>query len=128
MLPTPQALIFVFTELWSPSQVEALVCGFWPPGVPPAHLQALLTSPPHDHTPYLDQLVDVATNLVMAGHQRSLLQILQEMGYLPMPGPLPLIQVFLLLFPFFLFALAVRMISESSVWKQFYRYGEGSIS
>jgi hypothetical protein len=100
MPPTPQALIFVFTELWSPAQVEALVCSFWPPGVPPAHLQALLTSPPHDHTPYLDQLVDVATNLVMAGHQRSLLQILQEMGFLPMPGPLPLIQVFLLLFFF----------------------------
>ncbi len=97
MPPTPQAVIFVFTELWSPAQVEALVCSFWPPGVPPAHLQALLTSPPHDHTPYLDHLVDVAANLVLAGHQRSLQQMLQEMGFLPLPGPLPLIQVFPLL-------------------------------
>jgi hypothetical protein len=98
MLPTPQAVVFVFTELWSPEQVEALVCSLWPPGIPLADLQALLTSPPLSYAPYHDHLVDVATQLVLAGHQQSLQQVLVEMGYLPLLEPLPQIQV--LIFPY----------------------------
>jgi hypothetical protein len=91
--PTPQATLFVFSELWAPSQMEAFVCSHWPPGVVPGHLRALLEAPPLNQTPYLDLLADVATCLVMSGHQRSLVEVLQEMGALPLPAPLPPIQV-----------------------------------
>jgi hypothetical protein len=97
MPPTPQAVVFVLTELWSPEQVETLFCSHFPPGFPLAYLRALLTSPPLAYTPYHDHLVDVATNLVLAGHQRSPQQVLEEMGYLPVAGPLPQIQVLIFL-------------------------------
>ena len=95
MPPSAQAVVFVFTELWSPAQVEDLVCHFWPPGVSPSQLRALLDSPPFSYAPYHDHLVDIATNLVLAGHQRSLEQMLQELGFIPLHGPLPPIQVLL---------------------------------
>jgi hypothetical protein len=84
----------VLKELWSPEQVENLVCSLWPPGVSLAYLQTLLTSPPLSYTPYHNHLVDMATHLVLAGHQRSLQQVLQELGFLPLLAPLPPIQVF----------------------------------
>ncbi len=93
MPPTPQAVAFVFAELWSPAQTEAFICHFWPPGVAPGHLRALLSHAPFDQMPYMDHLIDIGTWLVMAGHQRSLLQILQEMGVVHAPGPLPPMEV-----------------------------------
>jgi hypothetical protein len=96
MPPTPQAVAFVFAELWSPDQTEALICHLWPPGVAPGHLRALLSHAPFDQMPYMDHLVDIGTWLVMAGHQRSLLQILQEMGVYYTPDPLPAMEVSLL--------------------------------
>jgi hypothetical protein len=96
MPPTPQAVAFVFSELWSPQETEAFICYFWPPGVVPGHLRALLAAAPLNQVPYMDQLIDIATHLVMAGHQRSLVQVLQEMGALPMEDALPPIQVFFL--------------------------------
>ncbi len=94
MPPTPQAVIFVLSELWSPVQTETFICQFWPPGVSPGHLRALLSAPPLDLVPYMDQLIDIATDLVLAGHQRSLVQVLQERGALPLISPLPPIEVF----------------------------------
>jgi hypothetical protein len=85
--------MFVFSELMSPAQTEDFICSFWPPGVTPGHLRALLSSPPFNETPYMDLLADVATCLVLSGHQRSLVDVLQEMGVLPSAGPLPAIQV-----------------------------------
>jgi hypothetical protein len=38
---------------------------------------------------YVQQMGLVALQLVMAGHQRSPVQVLQEMGALPMLHPLP---------------------------------------
>ncbi len=101
MPPTPQAVLFVFSELWSPQETEAFICHYWPPGVVPGHLRALLTAAPLNQAPYMDLLIDLATNLVLAGHQRSLVQGLQEMGALPLEEALPPIQVFFLtgLFP-----------------------------
>ncbi len=93
MPPTPQAVMFVFSELLSPAQTEEFICRLWPPGVVPGHLRALLTSPPFNQTPYMDLLADVATCLVLSGHQRSLVGVLQEMGVLPLDRPLPPIQV-----------------------------------
>ncbi len=93
MPPTPQAVLFVFSELLSPAQTEEVICSLWPPGVVPGHLRALLTSPPFNQTPYMDLLADVATCLVLSGHQRSLVGVLQEMGVLPLNRPLPPIQV-----------------------------------
>jgi hypothetical protein len=83
MPPTPQAVAFVFAELWSPAQTEAFICHFWPPGMAPGHLRALLSHAPFDQMPYMDHLIDIGTWLVMAGHQRSLLQILQGDGSRP---------------------------------------------
>jgi hypothetical protein len=55
-----------------------------------------LTAAPLSQAPYMDLLIDLATNLVLAGHQRSLVQGLQEMGALPLEEALPPIQVFFL--------------------------------
>jgi hypothetical protein len=88
MPPTPQATMFVFSELWAPSQVEAFICHFWPPGVVPGHLRALLEAHPFNQTPYFDHLADIATCLVLSGHQRSLVEVLQEI-HLPAPSSLP---------------------------------------
>ena len=85
--------MFVFSELLSPAQTEEFIYRFWPPGVVPGHLRALLTSPPFNQTPYMDLLADVATCLVLSSHQRSLVGVLQEMGVLPLDRPLPPIQV-----------------------------------
>ncbi len=93
MPPTPKAILFVLTELWSPQQVETLVCTFWPPGFPLSDLRALLSAPAVSYAPYHDHLVDVATQLVLAGHQRSPQQVLEELGFLPLTEPLPPIQV-----------------------------------
>ena len=93
MPPFPKAIVFVLTELWSPQQVEALVCNFWPPGFCLTELRALLSAPAVSYAPYHDHLVDVATQLVLAGHQRSPQQVLEELGFLPPTGPLPPIQV-----------------------------------
>jgi hypothetical protein len=93
MPPTPQATMFVFLELWAPSQVEAFICHFWPPGVAPGHLRALLEAHPFNQTPYFDDLADIATCLVLSGHQRSLVEVLQEMGVIHLPAPLPPVQV-----------------------------------
>jgi len=93
MPPYPKAIVFVLTELWSPQQVETLVCNFWPPGFPLTDLRALLSAPAVSYAPYHDHLVDVATQLVLAGHQRSPQQVLEELGFLPPAGPLPPIQV-----------------------------------
>jgi hypothetical protein len=101
MPPTPQAVTFVLAELWSPAETEAFICHFWPPGVTLGHLRALLDSPQFSHTPYMDHLVDVGLCLVMMGHQRSLVQILQGMGALPLPAPLPPVEV--CTSPFFFF-------------------------
>ncbi len=104
MPPTPQAVLFVFSELWAPHQIENFVCRNWPPGVAPGHLRALLTAAPLNQAPYVDLLIDLAANLVLTGHQRSLVQGLQEMGALPLEQALPPIQVFFLpgMFPFLL--------------------------
>jgi hypothetical protein len=93
MPPTPPAVIFVLSELWSPMEIEAFICQLWPPGVSPGHLRALLSTPPLDLVPYMDQLIDIATDLIMAGHQRSLVEVLQERGALPLNSPLPPIEV-----------------------------------
>jgi hypothetical protein len=93
MPPSPKAVVFVLTELWSPQQVETLVCTFWPPVFSLAELRALLSAPAVSYAPYHDHLVDVATQLVLAGHQRNPQQVLEELGFLPLTGPLPPIQV-----------------------------------
>ena len=89
MPPTPQAVLFVFSELWAPCQIEAFICSFWPPSVTPGHLRALLEAPPFNQMPYLDHLADIGACLVLSGHQRSLVEVLQEMGALHLPAPLP---------------------------------------
>jgi hypothetical protein len=94
MPPTPQAVTFVLSELWSPAETEEFLCQHWPPAVTPGHLRALLSSPPFSDTPYMDHLVDIGLCLVLVGHQRSLVQVLQDMGVLPLLSPLPPIQVF----------------------------------
>jgi hypothetical protein len=93
--------MFVFSELLSPAQTEEFICYFWPPGVVPGHLRALLASPPFNETPYMDHLADIATCLVLSGHQRSLVGVLQEMGVLPLDSPLPPIQVIFIFIPLF---------------------------
>ncbi len=110
MAPTPQAVMFVFSELMSPAQTEDFICSFWPPGVTSGHLRALLSSPPFNETPYMDLLADVATCLVLFGHQRSLVDVLQEMGVLPSAGPLPAIQVKILGFIFTLGGLLIPVV------------------
>jgi hypothetical protein len=54
----------------------------------------------------MDHVIDIATDLIMAGHQRWLVQILQERGALPLADPLPPIEVcpvfFLLETPLFI--------------------------
>jgi hypothetical protein len=93
MPPTPKAILFVLPEIRSPQQVETLVCTFWPPGFPLSDLRALLSTPAVSYAPYHDHLVDVATQLILAGHQRSPRQVLEELGFLPPTEPLPPIQV-----------------------------------
>jgi hypothetical protein len=107
MPPTAQAVIFALTELCSPGQVETMVVTLWPPGVSLADLRALLTSPPVSHMPYHDHLVDVAANLVLAGHQRNLQQVLQDLGFLPLLAPLPPLEVKFLFLYFPRFGLVV---------------------
>jgi hypothetical protein len=121
MPPTPQAVTFVLAELWDPSVTEAFICHFWPPGVVPGHLRALLTSPPFSDTPYHDHLVDIGLSLVMVGHQRSLGQILQGMGALPLVDPLPPIEVRFSRFyaVFFCYFLPFPAISDSWVWRAY---------
>jgi hypothetical protein len=133
MPPTPQALDFVFTQILSPDQLEEYICSFWPEGIQLVHLRAALTAPPFGSMNYAELLATVAKRLVMAGHQRSPMLALQELGFLPSPGPLPPIQVrirslaecsftFLLRkktskgFPLFLVQLAV---SPSFTWVPF---------
>jgi hypothetical protein len=79
MPPSPKAILFVLTELWSPQQVETLVYTFRPPGFSLADLRALLSAPAVSYAPYHDHLVDVAIQLVLAGHQRNPQQVLQEL-------------------------------------------------
>ena len=93
MPPSVQAVAFVFTEIWSTQQLEAFSCTFAPEGIPLVVLQAALTTPPFDQTSYGDQLIDLAVRLVLNGHQSSPGQILQEMGALFLPEPLPPIEV-----------------------------------
>ena len=133
MPPTPQALDFVFTQILSPDQLEEYICSFWPEGIQLVHLRAALTAPPFGSINYAELLAAVAKRPVMAGHQRSPMLALQELGFLPSPGPLPPIQVrirslvecsftFLLRkktskgFPLFLVKLAV---SPSFAWVPF---------
>jgi hypothetical protein len=93
-MPTSvQAVAFVFTEIWSTQQLEVFICTFAPEGIPLAVLQAALTTPPFDQTPYGDQVTDLAVRLVISGHQRSPGQLLQDMGALPLLEPLPPIEV-----------------------------------
>jgi hypothetical protein len=93
MPPTPPAITFVLAELWDPAATEEFLCQFWPPSASPGHLRALLSVPPFSDTPYLDHLVDIGLCLIIVGHQRSLLQVLQGMGALVLAEPLPLIEV-----------------------------------
>jgi len=93
MPPTPQALDYVFTQILSPDQLEEYICSFWPEGIQLVHLRAALTAPPFGNMNYAELLAAVAKRLVMAGHQRSPMLALQELGFLPSPGPLPPIQV-----------------------------------
>jgi hypothetical protein len=93
MPPTPQALDFVFTQILSPDQLEEYICSFWPEGIQLVHLRAALSAPPFGSMNYAELLAAVAKRLVMAGHQRSPMLALQELGFLPSPGPLPPIQV-----------------------------------
>jgi hypothetical protein len=92
----PRLSCSYFSELWAPHQIENFVCRNWPPGVAPGHLRALLTAAPLNRAPYVDLLIDLAANLVLTGHQRSLVQGLQEMGALPLEQALPPIQLFFL--------------------------------
>jgi len=73
--------------------LESFVLSYSPEGILPGHLQALLSAPPFDHLPYMDYLIDIAYSLVIAGHQRSLPQVLHEMGVLQLEVPPPPIQV-----------------------------------
>jgi hypothetical protein len=93
MPPTPQAILFVFNELWGQQQLEDFICGALFGGFDPAMLQAVLSLPPHNETPYKENLVAAAVRLVLAGHQRTPSHILQEMGYLQMLAPLPALEV-----------------------------------
>jgi hypothetical protein len=102
--------MFVFSELMSPTQLEDFICSHWPPGVTSGHLRALLSSPPFNESPYMDLLADVATCLVLSGHQRSLVDVLEEMGVLPSTGPLPAIQVKILGFLFNLGGILIPVV------------------
>jgi hypothetical protein len=110
MAPSPQAVMFVFSELMSPTQLEDFICSHWPPGVTWGHLRALLSSPPFNETPYMDLLADVATCLVLSGHQRSLVDVLEEMGVLPSTGPLPAVQVRILGLLFILGGILISIV------------------
>jgi hypothetical protein len=93
MPPTPQAILFDFNELWGQQQLDDFICGALFGGFDPAMLQAVLSLPPHNETPYKENLVAAAVRLVLAGHQRTPSHILQEMGYLQMLAPLPALEV-----------------------------------
>ncbi len=93
MPPSVQAVAFVFNEIWLAQQLEVFICTFAPEGIPLVILRATLTTPPFDQTAYGDQLIDLAVRLVLNGHLRSPGQILQEMGALFLPDPLPPIEV-----------------------------------
>jgi hypothetical protein len=101
MPSTPQAALFVFSELWTVPQLENYVCSFGPEGMTLDFLQNLLGLPSHGAVIYLEHLLDIALRLFLAGHQRTLGQVLQETGFLPFHGPLPAIQVLRLFLPFY---------------------------
>jgi len=93
MPPTPQAAQFVFTEVMGSAQLEDYIVTFWPHGLPAQHLRGVLGFPQIGEQLYHTRMAEVAVRLLMAGHQRSPGQVLQELGYIPMLAPLPPIQV-----------------------------------
>jgi hypothetical protein len=93
MPPTPQAAMFIFTEVWGPAQLENYIASFCPEGLLAEHLQTLLGFPQVGLQLYCSRMAEVALHLLMAGHNRSPVQVLQELGYIPVFAPLPPIQV-----------------------------------
>jgi hypothetical protein len=93
MPPTPQAALYVFTEVMGTPQLEEYITSFWPHGLPAQHLRGVLGFPQVGVQLYHGRMVEVAIRLLMAGHTRSPGQILQELGYIPLLAPLPPIQV-----------------------------------
>jgi hypothetical protein len=93
MPPTPEAAVYVFTEVWPLAKLEDYICSFGPADANPDFLLALTEHPLLAGMDYVAILADIALPLLMAGHQRDVGQVLQELGLLDLPPPPP-IQVF----------------------------------
>jgi hypothetical protein len=103
MPPTPQAVAYFVTHIMNPAQLENFISQYLPEGIPIGMLRAALGFPEVGVPLYQERMASVALQLVMARHQRSPAQVLQELNYLPMVAPLPPIEV-----GGFLFYLRVR--------------------
>jgi hypothetical protein len=93
MPPTPEAAVYVFTEVWPLAKLEDYICSFGPADANPDFLLTLTEHPLLAGMDYVAILTDIALPLLMAGHQRDVGQVLQELGLLDLPPPPP-IQVF----------------------------------
>jgi hypothetical protein len=100
MPPTPQAVEFVISQVWTPVQLQDFICSFVPGGISTDLLQTALGLHELGELDYIDNMITAALRLVMAGHQRSPEQVLQEMGALPVLAPLPPIEVCIFEIPF----------------------------
>ena len=103
MPPTPQAVEFVISQVWTPVQLQDFICSFVPGGISTDLLQTALGLHELGELDYIDNMITAALRLVMAGHQRSPEQVLQEMGALPVLTPHPPIEVCIVGFSFCLF-------------------------
>ncbi len=93
MPPTPLAIEYVVTQVMDPTQLETFICLYEPEGVSHDLLRAALDLELVGLQTYNERMALVAIRLVLAGHQWSPAQILQELGFLPVLAPLPQIQV-----------------------------------
>jgi hypothetical protein len=93
MPPTPLAIEYVVTQVMDPTQLETFICLYESEGVSHDLLCAALDLEQVGLQTYIERMALIAIRLVLADHQRSPAQILQELRFLPVLAPLPQIQV-----------------------------------
>jgi hypothetical protein len=93
MPPTLDVTLHIFEDIFTTEELEGYICTYEPEGIDLGLLHTICDLDTIGRARYHGVLVEVATLLLYSGHQLAPLHILQQMGLVFLPHPLPLIQV-----------------------------------
>jgi hypothetical protein len=93
MPPTLEVALYIFEHVFTLDELEGFICTYEPEGIDLQMLRILCGFEVNGLVGYRGVLIEVATRLLYVGHQLSPLHILQEMGLVFLPYPVPQIQV-----------------------------------